>query len=147
MVSVKLFHENFFLSDFKNSKTRACFSTFWATFIFWSPAPPPPPHPLKQKLVGTQNSKMRACFITFWVTYFFGDPLPLPPITTKNEKTPDLAWHMFGPKHFFLPTPKRTHLQNTLKHLSAKSEGDRCIFQGVLFVLNINFQYISLCRP
>ena len=31
------FSRIFFFSDFKNSKMRACFSTFWATFIFDPP--------------------------------------------------------------------------------------------------------------
>ena len=82
--------------------------------------PPPLPHQ-KKKIVGFQKFQNESMFQRILSNFFFfgGPPQPGHP-------------------------PKMTHLQNTLKHLSAKSEGNRCIFQGVLSVLNINFQYISI---
>ena len=141
---LNFFMNNFFLWDLKNSKMRACFSTFWATFIFWPPPPPQTPYRTRnfvrfQKFRKQEHVLVNSEQLFFWET---------PPHNNHWKWKKKKIWLdiCLDQKFSF---EKMTHLQNTLKHLSAKSEGNRCISQGVLSVLNINFQYISMyhmCR-
>ena len=58
-----------FSSDFKNSKNKTCFRTFWGTLVFG------PNNFFVQKSFFSsdfKNSKTKMCFRTFWGTLVFG---------------------------------------------------------------------------